>query len=359
MIRKCKPDKFLVVKTVNNYTRNVPQILLIVPKLILLLGKNLTAKYALRAVLTEESVENISNFIIQPEGRPDFCLSYLNGPTSLTDSPQRPPLEGSSQPATRRACLQILLDSNFLENASTLISWISQSTSIAKATTVPRLTRQKLYTNHEVPEQVINDCDFELDDYSDEEINGLFGNEDDYQLQLDVQGENDFESSSLDDDEPKVSSHSTATLDPKNAKIVTWHKKEFDQTDVAWLHDTSTRDIYLSESAESPLVLFQKFFTDELCWLLAEQTNIPFMTKTGRASDVMKEEKKKLLGINIIMGNLKFPRLRTYWQSKYCVPISVKPWHDLGSCSLMPTLLQQVARSLWTTSINIRKYILS
>ena len=122
MIRKCKPDKFLAVKTVNNYTRNVPQILLIVPKLILLLGKNLTAKYALRAVLTEESVENINNFIIQPEGRPDFCLSYLNGPTSLTDSPQRPPLEGSSQPATRRACLQILLDSNFLENASTLIS---------------------------------------------------------------------------------------------------------------------------------------------------------------------------------------------------------------------------------------------
>ena len=45
------------------------------------------------------------------------------------------------------------------------------------------------------------------------------------------------------------------------------------------------------------------------------------MTKTGRASDVTKEELKKFLGINIIMGNLKFPRLRMYWQSKYRVPI--------------------------------------
>ena len=45
------------------------------------------------------------------------------------------------------------------------------------------------------------------------------------------------------------------------------------------------------------------------------------MTKTGRASDVTKEELKKFLGISIIMGNLKFPRLRMYWQSKYRVPI--------------------------------------
>ena len=107
----------------------------------------------------------------------------------------------------------------------------------------------------------------------------------------------------------------------KNAKIVTWNKKEFNQLNVPWLHDTSTRDIYLSESAESPLELFQKFFTDEFCGLLAEQTNIHFMNKTGRASDVTKEEIKKFLGISIIMGNLKFPRLRMYWQSKYCVPI--------------------------------------
>ena len=232
MFRKCKPNKFLAVKTVNNYARNVPRILLVVSKLLLFLGKNLTARYVLRAVLTEESVENVSDFIVQPEERPDFRLSCLIGPTSSTNSLQPPPLEGSSQPATRHASLQSLLDSNFLENGSTLTSCISQSTPIAKATAIPRLTRQKLYTADEVLEQVINGSDIELDDHSDEEIDGPMDNEEDYQLPLDVQGENDFESSSSDDDETEVSSHSTAPLDPKNAKTVTWHKKEFDQPDV-------------------------------------------------------------------------------------------------------------------------------
>ena len=83
----------------------------------------------------------------------------------------------------------------------------------------------------------------------------------------------------------------------------------------------STRDIYFSESTKSPLELFQKFFKDEFYGLLAEQTNICFMTKTGTASEVTKEEIKKFLGISIIMGNLNFRSLRMYWQSKHCVPI--------------------------------------
>ena len=161
----------------------------------------------MRAVLTEESVQNVSDFIVQPEERPDFCLSYLSCPTSLTDSLQPPPLEGSSQPATRRASLRSLSDSNSLKNGSTLISCISQSTPIAKATAIPCLTRQKLYTADEVLEQVINGSDIELNHYSDEEIDGPFDKEEDYQLPLDVQGENDFKFSSLDDDEAEVFSH--------------------------------------------------------------------------------------------------------------------------------------------------------
>ena len=73
MFRKCNLNKFLTVKTVNNYARNVPRILSIVPKLLLFLEKNLTARDVLRAVLTEDSVENVSDFIVQPEELPDFC----------------------------------------------------------------------------------------------------------------------------------------------------------------------------------------------------------------------------------------------------------------------------------------------
>ena len=197
---------------------NVTRILLIVPKLLLFLGNNFTARDVLRAVLTEESVENVSDFIAQPEERPDFCLSCLSGPTLSTDSLQPPPFEGSSQPATRHASPPSLSDSDSLENGSTLISCISQSTPIAKATAISRLTCQKLYTANEVLEQVINGSDIELGDYYDEEIDGPFENKEDYQLPLDVQGEIDFESSSSDDDEPEVSSHSTAPLYPKKCK---------------------------------------------------------------------------------------------------------------------------------------------
>ena len=51
------------------------------PKITFILGKNLTARDGLRAVLTEENVENVSDFIVQPEERPDFCLSGLSAPT--------------------------------------------------------------------------------------------------------------------------------------------------------------------------------------------------------------------------------------------------------------------------------------
>ena len=180
MFRKCKPNKILAVATVNKYARNVPQILLIVSKLLLLLGTNLTGRDALRAVLTKESVENVSNFILQPEEQPDFCLYCLRGPTSSTDSVQSTLLEGSFQPETRHASLWSLSDSNFLENGSYLISCISQSTPIVKATAIPRLTGQKLYTADEVLEQVMSGSDIEFDDSSDEEINGPFDNEKDF-----------------------------------------------------------------------------------------------------------------------------------------------------------------------------------
>ena len=54
--------------------------MLIVPKLLLFLGKTLAARDVLRTVLTEEFVEKVSDFIFQPKERLDFCLSLLSGP---------------------------------------------------------------------------------------------------------------------------------------------------------------------------------------------------------------------------------------------------------------------------------------
>ena len=116
-------------------------------------------------------------------------------------------------------------------------------------------------------------------------------------------------------------SHSTAPLDLKKAKKVIWHNKQFEQPDWQWLHDTSTRDANVSASYESALELFQKFFANELYGLLAEQTNTRLMMKTGKNYNVTETKIKKFLGICIIMGNLKFPRLLLEWKTKCCVPI--------------------------------------
>ena len=129
-----------------------------------------------------------------------------------------------------------------------------------------------------------------MDDYSDEETDGSFDNEEDYQLSLDVQGENDFESPFSAGDEPEVSSHSTVPLDPKKCKNCYLTQKGIWSTGCPMAPRYEQGDIYLSESAKSALELFQKFFADELCGLLADQNNICHMTKTGRASDVTKEE---------------------------------------------------------------------
>lgn len=116
-------------------------------------------------------------------------------------------------------------------------------------------------------------------------------------------------------------SNSTAPLDLEKAKKVIWHNKQFERPDWQLLHDTSTRDADVSASYESTLELFQNFFANELYGLLAEETNIRFMMETGKTYNVTEEEIKKSLGICIIMGSLKFPRLLLQWQTKYCVPI--------------------------------------
>ena len=210
----------------------------------------------------------------QPEERPDFRLSYLSGPTPSPDSLQPPPLGGSSQPATRRDPSESL-GLEFLRKWFHFDIVYFTVYTYCKGSCYSSLNRRwSSWAGNEWLWYWVGWLLWRENRWVIWQWRGL-------SIAVGCSWRKGFWVFFFGDDEPEVSSHSTAPLDPKNAKIVTWHQTEFDQSDVPWFYDTSTRDIYLLESAESPLELFQKSFTDELCGLLAEKTDNCFVIKTG------------------------------------------------------------------------------
>ena len=51
------------------------------------------------------------------------------------------------------------------------------------------------------------------------------------------------------------------------------------------------------------------------------ETNIRFMTETGEKLKCTAPEIKRFLGISILMGTIKYPRIKKYWQQGFRIPI--------------------------------------
>ena len=69
-----------------------------------------------------------------------------------------------------------------------------------------------------------------------------------------------------------------------------------------------------TNSSLSPLQHVAKFWPEELFEILAMETNIRFMTETGEKLKCTAPEIKRFLGISILMGTIKYPRIKKYWQ---------------------------------------------
>ncbi|XP_075721839.1 uncharacterized protein LOC142765148 [Rhipicephalus microplus] len=91
---------------------------------------------------------------------------------------------------------------------------------------------------------------------------------------------------------------------------IKWTKKEFAPRDVECDYNPET-----ASAPEQPLVYFSKYFTDDLFQDFAEFTNRYVLQRDGTVLATTKEEIKVFFGILMLMGVLKYPRVRMYWQA--------------------------------------------
>lgn len=105
-------------------------------------------------------------------------------------------------------------------------------------------------------------------------------------------------------------------LTPKND--ITWRKNVTYQTPhVEWYQK---RNEHLDQ-IESPLVIFSRYFTNEMFDDMSMYTNMYHIQNNTRFETTDSQEIKTFVGIHIIMGNLHYPRTRLYWNSKLFIPI--------------------------------------
>ena len=71
----------------------------------------------------------------------------------------------------------------------------------------------------------------------------------------------------------------------------------------------------------TPLSYFKMFSKHELNVLLAEQTNIYSVQKTGNSLNTAAEEIEQLIGIQMYMSIINFPNFRLYWANETRYPI--------------------------------------
>ena len=57
-----------------------------------------------------------------------------------------------------------------------------------------------------------------------------------------------------------------------------------------------------------------KYFPNKLFEDFATETNLYYMRETGNALNTNTAEIRKIFDMNILMGNMKLPRIRKYWQ---------------------------------------------
>ena len=65
---------------------------------------------------------------------------------------------------------------------------------------------------------------------------------------------------------------------------------------------------------------FSKFFPDSLLETIVDQTNLYSVQKSVKSVDTNVDEMKTLIGMEILMGNIKLPSHRNYWSRSLRFP---------------------------------------
>ncbi|XP_046686036.1 piggyBac transposable element-derived protein 2-like [Homalodisca vitripennis] len=74
------------------------------------------------------------------------------------------------------------------------------------------------------------------------------------------------------------------------------------------------------EELLGPSEYFGRYLTEELFELMAVESNKYSLMTAGKELNTSLSELKKFFGIQLIMGTIRYPRLRMYWDQKYRLP---------------------------------------
>lgn len=75
---------------------------------------------------------------------------------------------------------------------------------------------------------------------------------------------------------------------------------------------------------KTPLIYFKAYYSDDFFSKAAEYTNMYYLSKYGKVLNTSAAEIKKLYGMHLLMGCIKFPRMRMYWSAGFGLEIIKK-----------------------------------
>lgn len=162
----------------------------------------------------------------------------------------------------------------------------------------------------------------ERDDVSDL---GDFSDDEDIQNEeifenVTVTGDNDDSDDDVDDNTIYENVGLEEAEQYTNRKQIIWKKGTYlgYGTAIEW-HDPELKNV---TDLEQPIQYFSRYITEDLLCTLVYYTNLYAVQRNiGRWSATNFQEIKTLIGILLYMGNLKFPRVRKYWEAGTTIPI--------------------------------------
>ncbi|KAH8022268.1 hypothetical protein HPB51_023155 [Rhipicephalus microplus] len=146
------------------------------------------------------------------------------------------------------------------------------------------------------------------------------GNTSDISLSDDEEGD---QQPTQTDNQPDVAAGPSSPVDENDnndgestAKTrVSWTAKDFVRPDTTFQCEYDD-----PVAVAEPIEYFLKYISEEVFEEMARCTNIYVMETTGTILATTPDEIKRFLGVLIIMGTLKFPRTRMYWQPATQIP---------------------------------------
>ena len=99
-----------------------------------------------------------------------------------------------------------------------------------------------------------------------------------------------------------------------------WHQKQFRTSfsDTVWQGSVAAPS---QVELPSPFEYFKRYIDTDMYDLAAEQTNLYSLRESGHNVSTTSTEIRQLFALHILIGVLKFPRLRMYWSDATRIPI--------------------------------------